>query len=184
MGDRKKGNNGKRKLRRTIWKILSVAAVILWAVVIFRFSSQQGTKSSGVSGKICYAIATEYNNLSHKDLSETQIKTIADGIQFPVRKAAHMSEYALLALLVFNMLCALGMADGRKRYVFSLLLVAAYAASDEIHQLFIPGRSGQFRDVLIDTAGGLIMLYLIWLIRRALLHRKKKPTKEKRVAQN
>lgn len=182
MGSREKGNNGKRKLRRTIWKLLSVIAVILWAAVIFRFSSQQGTKSSGVSGKICYAIATEYSNLSHQDLSEAQIRTIAEGIQFPVRKAAHMSEYALLALLVFNALRALGMAGGKKRYALSLLLVAAYAASDEIHQLFIPGRSGQLWDVLIDTAGGLIMLCLIRLIRRAWLHGKRKPTKEKRVA--
>lgn len=184
MDNREKGSSRKQKLRCTIWRLLSVAAVILWAAVIFRFSSQQGATSSGVSGKVCYAIATEYNNLSHKELSEAQIRTIADGIQFPVRKAAHMSEYALLALWVFNALCAFGVEGGRKRYALSILLVAAYASTDEIHQLFIPGRSGRVWDVLIDTSGGLVMLLLIRLGYHILLHEKKKPRKEKRVAQN
>jgi VanZ family protein len=76
-----------------------------------------------------------------------------------------MTEYAVFALLLFNLLCSLGVT-GRKRFGIALLLVFCYAATDEFHQLFVDGRSGQFTDVLIDTAGGLIMLLLVAVVRR------------------
>ena len=188
MKDRTIRDGGKTKGRRIIWKILSVTAVILWAIVIFRFSAQQGTESSGISGRICYGIVSAYSDLFHRNLSESQIIAAAEKIQFPVRKGAHMSEYAMLALLLFHALCAFDMPDGKIKYLFTLLIVAVYAASDEMHQLFIPGRAGSGRDVLIDTAGGAIMLLIIFGIRYTLFHRKNvkesKSRKEKRVAQN
>ena len=42
----------------------------------------------------------------------------------------------------------------KKAYIYSLVIVFGYACSDEFHQLFVEGRSGQFKDVLIDTSGG------------------------------
>ncbi len=188
MKDRTIRDGGKIKGRRIIWKIFSVTAVILWAIVIFRFSAQQGTESSGISGRICYGIVSAYSDLFHRDLPEARIMAVAEKLQFPVRKGAHMSEYAMLALLLFNALCAFGMPDGKMKYVLTLLFVAAYAASDEIHQLFIPGRAGSGRDVLIDTAGGAIMLLIICGIRYTLSRRKnvkkRESQKDKRVARN
>ena len=46
-------------------------------------------------------------------------------------------------------------------YVMGLAVTFLYASSDEIHQLFIPGRSGQFTDVLIDTSGGLAAILVV-----------------------
>lgn len=72
-----------------------------------------------------------------------------------------MSEYAILLLFVYY-----GIHKTiRYKYALlgSLLISFIYACSDEIHQLFIPGRSGQFTDVLIDTSGALIMLLIIYL---------------------
>ena len=72
-----------------------------------------------------------------------------------------MSEYAILLLFVYY-----GIHKTiRYKYTLlgSLLISFIYACSDEIHQLFIPGRSGQFTDVLIDTSGALIMLLIIYL---------------------
>ena len=73
-------------------------------------------------------------------------------IDYPVRKAAHASEYALLGILLTGAI--MDIRKPWKRQLLACFLIgAAYAASDEFHQLFVPGRSGQIRDVMIDSAG-------------------------------
>jgi VanZ family protein len=74
-----------------------------------------------------------------------------------------MSEYAILLLLLYY---ALSNVISKHTLSLSLLVTFIYACSDEFHQLFIPGRSGQFKDVLIDTSGALIMLMIIFLWQR------------------
>jgi VanZ family protein len=148
------------KWGRAVWCALSVAAVVLWGRLIFGFSAQTATTSSGLSERVCYVIADEINRIRQEGLSETQLQERAEKIQYPIRKCAHMTEYAIFALLLFNMLCTFGV-KGKRRFAFALLLVFLYAATDEFHQLYVPGRSGQFTDVLIDTAGGLVMLLLL-----------------------
>ena len=95
------------------------------------------------------------------------------GPEMDLRKYAHMAEYAMLAVpsaLFFRELLlerrlplrALGCA-----LVFCFL----YACSDEYHQTFVPGRSGELRDVFVDLAGvafGLILVLLISLRRKEL----------------
>ncbi len=77
-----------------------------------------------------------------------------------LRKLAHMAEYAILFLLSWR---GLGESDhlSRKRKLFvALVLTVFYAATDEYHQTFVPGRSGAVRDVAIDVlgaVGGLIL---------------------------
>jgi VanZ family protein len=83
-----------------------------------------------------------------------------------VRKAAHLTEYAILALLIWrlpsrpavNPTRAWRSADA----VRSLLIVLLYAASDEFHQKFVPSRQASVWDVLIDTTGGFFALLLLW----------------------
>jgi VanZ family protein len=77
-----------------------------------------------------------------------------------LRKTAHMSEFAILAVLLWR---ALGSEVG------ALVLSVAYAASDEIHQLFVRGRQGSPIDVAIDTVGILIGLALVRLVRGSAL---------------
>ena len=87
-------------------------------------------------------------------------------IVFGVRKAAHLTEYALLAGLVWRAFRSGDMSDGRrwswKRALQTLLVVALYAASDEIHQAFVPNREASMVDVMIDTAGAAGGLFIIW----------------------
>ena len=85
-------------------------------------------------------------------------------IAYPIRKMAHMFEYAILALLAYISF---------SNYVISIIMVFANGAVDELHQLFIPGRAGRFTDVLIDTSGGVIMLLIVFIISLAVLRRKK-----------
>lgn len=101
-----------------------------------------------------------------EDKTVEQQETMARRIEFPVRKAAHMTEYAILALLLLGMITKDRIT--RKQLLSVICLVAAYAATDEYHQLFVPGRSGQVRDVVIDTVGGTLGLGA-WLAVRRLL---------------
>jgi VanZ family protein len=66
-----------------------------------------------------------------------------------LRKCAHMAEYAILAVLILR-------ATGSSAAAFALAV--AYAATDEVHQTFVPGRHGSPVDLAIDTAGVLIGL--------------------------
>jgi VanZ family protein len=56
--------------------------------------------------------------------------------------------------------------------LLSTILVAVYATSDEIHQLFVPGRSGEVRDVLIDTSAGLVGVVMTYFIIKKYTSRK------------
>lgn len=77
-----------------------------------------------------------------------------------VKKGAHMVAYAVLAILARH--AGLGFAP-------AAALAALYAASDEFHQSFIPGRNGTVADVLIDLVGVALGLFLYsWLARHRL----------------
>lgn len=72
---------------------------------------------------------------------------------FLTRKAAHAFIYLVLGVLMFNVVKEY--APSRKRAVLmSVLFVLLYAVSDELHQAFVPGRSAELRDVLIDSIAG------------------------------
>lgn len=128
---------------------------ILWMLVIFWFSAQVADDSQEMSDVFVRLL----DALFSLDIMKNEI--IRDMTSFLVRKAAHMSEYAVLAILL-----GLTIREYKKEpwLLLALAATAAYAATDEFHQLFVPGRSGQLKDVLIDTAGGAIGLTLLALI--------------------
>ena len=99
----------------------------------------------------------------------------ASQIDFGIRKTAHAMEYALLCILISLALYFYGVPVS-KCFWLSLLLTVAYAGTDEVHQLFVAGRSGQIKDVLIDSIGavtgcgiilGIINLCNNWRNKRA-----------------
>jgi VanZ family protein len=94
----------------------------------------------------------------------------AFAVVLAVRKCAHLSEYALLAWLVWRARRKPVPRDTRPwrwSEAGEVLWVAAlYAATDEFHQTFIPNREGCLRDVLIDTTGAAAGLFLLWLFGR------------------
>ena len=84
-----------------------------------------------------------------------------------IRKCAHLTEFAILALLFWHALRRPGRGEFRP-WAWSearraLLLTCLYAASDELHQLFVPNRQAAVTDVLIDTTGAALGLLALWL---------------------
>ena len=101
------------------------------------------------------------NDTFHLDMTEKQQLAMAEKIEYPVRKAAHMTEYAILGLLSFAFYCGILKKEVRQ-FLAALLTAAVYAATDEFHQYFIPGRSAEVRDVCIDTLGAAIGLAILF----------------------
>ena len=93
-------------------------------------------------------------------------KQTVEGAVTAVRKSAHLTEYAVLALLFWRAFRKPVKNDPRpwswRLAGIGLLGVMLYAATDEVHQLFVPGRFGTFHDVLIDTTGGALGLAALW----------------------
>jgi len=81
-------------------------------------------------------------------------------LDFVVRKAGHMAVFGVLAVLVWR---ALASSTVRRAMVWSLVLTAAYAATDEFHQSFTSGRHPSPVDVGIDSVGALIALLTLTL---------------------
>jgi VanZ family protein len=94
---------------------------------------------------------------------------VVENLNHIVRKNAHFFAYLLLGLLVTN---ALINSDIRriKCIILAAAICVLYASSDEIHQLFVPGRGGMVMDVVIDSAGAVIGICIIGVLRiRALV---------------
>ena len=128
------------------------ALTAVWMAVIFLFSAQNGDESSGTSAEILALLCCIFRY--SPDDSARELLTLL------IRKAAHMTEFGVLALLWLGTL----RASGIPRYVFPASFAASslYAATDEIHQLFVSDRAGQFTDWLIDSSGALIFLLFAW----------------------
>ncbi|GIN13584.1 hypothetical protein J26TS2_34510 [Shouchella clausii] len=126
--------------------ILSWTATILWMATIFLLSHQPATDSSQLSLGVLDFLLQSLSAIA------PQIEMHADVLHTVVRKCAHFGAYFILGILMLNGLRQVG-SKGAGAAVLALCICFLYAVTDEIHQLFIPGRSGQFTDVLIDTAG-------------------------------
>ena len=145
-------------------KIMCVLTVC-WMVVIFMFSAEPDVQSSQLSGGVSYRLISIVNTVTGQGWDEAEKLEKADLIDYPVRKAAHMSEYAMLTLLVFGTISS---RKSKKKFIAPIAVTFLYACTDEFHQYFVPGRACRFTDVLIDTAGGLIMLLIIYAVKNLI----------------
>jgi VanZ family protein len=84
---------------------------------------------------------------------------------FFIRKAAHVCEYAVLAVLFYRAFVHTVLQSRRALSAGLVLLsCAAYAASDEFHQSFVPSRTSSLRDVMIDLSGATLAVLIYWSI--------------------
>jgi VanZ family protein len=118
--------------------------VVAWAAVISWFSTE--TFTSDNTGKIIIPAL-------HWLLPNLPQETLAF-LHFVIRKCGHFVEYFVLSLLVLRGLRAGRTESHLKWAVTAVLVVAGYAAVDEWHQSFVPGRTAAVGDVLLDTTGG------------------------------
>lgn len=124
--------------------------VILWAAVIFVFSSGlfSGAHTGGVFAPLMRYF---FPGISPQSL---------EFAHFGVRKLGHLTEYFIFALLLMRALRRdAPQRSERSRFLFAFVLATLYAISDEFHQSFVPDRSASLGDVLIDMCGGIAGLF-------------------------
>jgi VanZ family protein len=134
----------------------------IWMAVVFVMSTDFG--SSDHSSRILVPLLRWF------DPAVTQ--ATIERAHFLVRKAGHVTEYAILALLVLRALRILS-SNPPARWswplaALALAIAAAYGATDEIHQLFVPSRGPSLHDVMIDSSGAALGLLLAFLWKRGV----------------
>ena len=139
--------------------IFSILCVIIIMIIIYNFSAQSGTDSSGISKKIsrliCRIVFFNYENMS----GEQQIFVVNE-LHYFVRKLAHFSIYMLLGMFSYMALMPFKQ-ELKKPALISLTVCAVYAVFDEIHQKFIPGRSMKVTDMILDSFGAFVGIIIV-----------------------
>ena len=139
--------------------ILSYILVILWMILIFIFSNVDSDNSNKTSmdtiDKIIDKVdeATYDAGIRDHHVSNDKKLLLISNLNMPIRKLAHFTEYLILCLLLIN---ALNLSNIKHKYLISIIICILYAFTDEYHQTFINGRTGQILDVLIDSSGSLL----------------------------
>ena len=151
----------KTKIKWGIW-----AAVLLWMVVIFCFSAQNGTQSAQLSETVQQYIVQIVG-------AAPQAQDTND--QLILRKAAHFTVYLVLGgFCMAALLQTPRFTRVRQKAAVALAISAGYAASDELHQFFVEERSARILDVGIDTVGAVCGIMLVLLVLKFWQKRQKK----------
>lgn len=163
-------------------RVAAFILTVIWMTVIFAFSDQDADESGAVSRSVSYRMVEASASLFNLDWADEKIQEVADSIENAVRKAAHMTEYAILALFAGTALDAWewwspgthrGGTAALMRHAANVLLCTVYAATDEWHQTFVYGRNGCVKDVFIDGAGALAAVLIIILITNVIKRKRK-----------
>ena len=139
-----------KNLKEAARRILPWLPALAWMGVIYSLSAQPAPESASLS-------------IGLSDILLETIKTIQPKISWDpaafneaLRTAAHFGIYLILGGLLIPAVRSIGGRKGKDKEIpAALALGTAYAISDEIHQLFVPGRGAQLSDVLVDAAGTL-----------------------------
>lgn len=148
-------------------KIILVILIIIWMTTIFIFSGEGGKESKKTSGGIVGFIVDKIYDTSNMSPKERADKI--EDLQRPIRKLAHVTIYTLGGAITLIFVDKFNTTN-KKKVIYSLVFCIIYAVFDEIHQYYVPGRSSEIRDVLIDTIGASLGIF----IAQVIINRKRK----------
>lgn len=153
----------KKNLKDIFLFLIFLILVLFWMGVIFKFSSANGEKSTGTSRSSLERIITLFN----KNIDKNKLEEIVIKYDVVLRKCTHFCIYLVGGVLLYCMYFSLNkLINNGLVYikVYSVITGSLYAISDELHQYFVPGRSGEIKDVLLDSSGVITGLFLVWLL--------------------
>lgn len=149
---------------RKISTAVCLVAALAWMTLIFMMSARDATLSTQDSHRIGWLIG-RWLIWGFQEWPAPRQYRFVENIDFFVRKTAHATEYAVLAAL-WTGVTAQGAKHRRCGWLPAWGIAVVYAATDEIHQYFVPGRACRLMDVGIDSAGALAGCLLVWGISR------------------
>ena len=144
--------------------ILSLILAILLMGLIFYMSHQPREDSNSLSKSMAIRVMDVLNKFfPGRDFTLSRVNHL-------LRKSAHFIVYMILAVVVLNLLVKWGVY-GFRVLLYTFIFCVIFAATDEFHQLFVPGRGGQIRDVVLDSLGSLTGIFIATIFRRKRIFR-------------
>ena len=159
--------------------LISWILVLIWMITIFYLSSmdsdQSNTKSKETINVVVENTIDVTNNIgiTNEPTTKDNINSIVNVLNKPLRKCMHATVYFVLVILVINAFNQMHLLTRVNTYLYSIIICFIYACTDEIHQLYVVDRTGQFIDVLIDTIGALLGC-LVFYIGSKLINKSRK----------
>lgn len=130
-------------------------SVVIWQIIIFLFSAQTSAQSSNVSGNLTKAVI----GFIMPKMTDAELESTAQSLSFIVRKSAHFAIYFVLGMLMYKAIQKCGRF--KNKIAFSALFCMLYSVTDEIHQIFVPGRACRLFDIFVDCIGSILGIALV-----------------------
>lgn len=154
-------------------RILCIALIVFWMIIIYVFSGMNGNESHSKSKSFLKKIIKQNTISTSVDEPESPNENsksnengskLLNELDNPIRKVAHAGEYCILAILIMILIFHIKKYKKFKYNIVGLIICFLYACTDEFHQNFVDGREAQFSDVLVDTLGAVIGITILWII--------------------
>lgn len=143
-------------------KIFKIILVVIWMIIVFMFSNENGTESSNTSRKVTVTVVQTFS-----DKTEEENEPIIQRVEKVIRKLAHYSIYTIGGILIINYVYTID-KNNKEKVLYSIAFGAGYAITDEIHQFFVSERSARIFDVGIDTLGVITGIAIYLVIRKII----------------
>ena len=167
-------------MKRILALLLTLLLLLSVMWMIWSFSAMDAEESSAESGSIVELLIDSFFH-SFPAMSAEKQEQLTHILTVLVRKSGHFAEYTLLGFCMRLHIAAIGgFRTVRRPAAAAWLLSTVYAASDEIHQIFVPGRGPAVKDVLLDSCGTVLGVLLCTLIVTAALRRRAKTTESEK----
>lgn len=160
--------------------IISALLVVAWMAVIFFLSSMPSDESNIGSMKIANKIieqtaetSAEATNKAESKTAKKQKAEAIEDVNYILRKFTHAGVYLILSILILNLFVQIGLKLGWKYILVCIVFCLIYAGTDEFHQSFVVGRTGQIMDVGIDAIGIIIGAGIFYLLHKLFSLRKR-----------
>lgn len=137
-------------------RYLSLLPMLIMMIVIFWFSSKPSNQSSEMSGTVVNEIIDLAEKIGGFSVEGEERIQWFEWIHTPIRKLGHLTEYTVFGMTVLFALVIIKGYKGFRLLLYGEGFCFLYAITDEFHQLFVPGRSAEIRDILIDAFGSLL----------------------------
>ena len=148
-------------MKLNIIRGILITTLIAIFVTIFGFSNQNSETSAGLSQKVTNFVVEFVPSI--KNMPEKEKEQAEYRIEKVIRKIAHYSIYTLVGILLMALMSTYKIKE-LDRIAISMIIGVIYAATDEIHQAFVPGRGPLVTDVILDSIGVLTGICIVLLV--------------------
>ena len=147
---------------KIIIKIIGITLIVMWMITVFIFSNEKATESKVTSRKVTIAIVQA---ILGKDISDNE--ELLKNTDKIVRKLAHYTLYTVGGVLIISFAYTMDKTK-KEKILYSLAFGVCFVITDEVHQLFVPGRTGRLLDVGIDTLGIMTGILIFLIIKKMI----------------